>query len=77
MATVKCCDCTHADTKRVCADIGKDYGKIRCTRYSCWVPMFGDPCSEFNVNDECLQKLLYLIKEEYNHEGSIPKTRRR
>lgn len=35
MATVKCCDCTHADTKRVCADIGKDYGKIRCTRYSC------------------------------------------
>ena len=69
MATVKCCDCTHADTKRVCAD--------RCTRYSCWVPMFGDPCSEFNVNDECLQKLLYLIKEEYNHEGSIPKTRRR
>ena len=75
MATVKCCECDHADTKRVCATIGKDYGKIRCTRYSCWVPMFGDPCSEFN--DECLQKLLCLIKEEYNHEGSIPKTRRR
>lgn len=31
MATVKCCDCTHADTKRICADIGKDYGKVRCT----------------------------------------------
>lgn len=77
MVTVKCCDCSHVDRKRVCSAVGKDFGKIRCTRFSYWVPMFGKPCSEFNVNDDCLRNLLSAIKKEYNYEGSVPKTRRR
>lgn len=44
MATVKCCDCTHADKKRVCADIGKDYGKINARGI-----VAGFPCLEIRV----------------------------
>ena len=62
MNMIRCCDCAHADKKRICNIAGKDFGKIRCTRYSCWVPMFGEPCSEFSVNDDCLRKLLSITK---------------
>lgn len=64
MATIKCCDCSRADRKRVCSTVGKDFGKIRCTRFSCWVPMSEKPCVEFDANDDYLRKLLSTIEKE-------------
>lgn len=75
MDVVKCCDCSHVDKKRVCSTVGKDFGKIRCTRFSCWVPMFGEPCSEISANDDCLRKLLSTIQKEYSHEVPAKKAR--
>lgn len=63
MSAVKCCDCSYADKKRMCSIPGDDLGKIRCTRFSYWVSIFGMPCREFSANDDCLRNLLSLMKK--------------
>jgi len=43
----KCCDCVYADRNRINSLPCKDFGKIRCTRFSRWVGLFETICEEF------------------------------